>query len=844
MVDFAKLRDQRKQPEPTDPLAIFQRLPKPQNINDLWDGQSKALSAWNDRRKQNDLVIKLNTGGGKTLVGLLIGQSLLNELHEPVLYLCPNNQLVEQTVEKAAEVGISAVQYGGALDADFVNAKALLVGPYHALFNGLSRFGVIGTGREPVKVGAIICDDAHAALGVVRDAFTISIRKVEKSQENQNGEDLYSEVAARFRGDFDAIARLGSFDDIVERGDHGVLEVPYSAWRAKSNEVRELIAREHADAYKFQLPLLRDYFDFCHCLISARDVSITPFQPLVHLFPSFAECKRRIFMSATIADDSSIIRTFDTDPKSVQGPIIPTSLAGVGERMILAPSLMSLKDEPIAAVKAIVKNVAAKFAGAVVLVQSETHAKKQWSDVATVAIGNDVAGAVKQLRTGTSKGPFVFPNRYDGLDLAGDACRLLVLDGLPGMMVTYDLFRAETLRGNSSINVSLAQRIEQGLGRGTRGAGDYCVVILVGKDLTSWISRSASLALMTPSTRAQVQMGNEISKSITSTNELYKTALQCLTRNKEWVRYHAETLADRTEKPLVDNQAIEVARRERLFLKLAIGRDFDAAIRMLTDLTEQNANMDRHTRGWLLQMAGRAAALAGKNDLSDQLQRSAYDANSLLVPPVAQPAYQPLVEIGDQIANVLQEVTKFALRKGILDDFEATVAYLTPAATSNQFEDALKRFGELLGFKAQRPEHEFRIGPDVLWLTGNEYGFVVECKHRKDAKNPLVKDEHGQLLTSIGWTQREYPKRKFSGFIVHPTTAATAPAAADNTNVLTQAKLGDLVATTRQFYLELCGSTAQGQALEKLSANLLDKYGLSATKLPQKFLDLFRTVKK
>src|ERR1700733_51808 len=113
MVDFTKLRNERKQTAPTEPAASFQRLPKPPHINDLWDGQSKALAAWNERRRETDLVIKLNTGGGKTLVGLLIAQLLLNDLREPVVYLCPNNQLVEQTLAKANEVGLSAVRYGG-----------------------------------------------------------------------------------------------------------------------------------------------------------------------------------------------------------------------------------------------------------------------------------------------------------------------------------------------------------------------------------------------------------------------------------------------------------------------------------------------------------------------------------------------------------------------------------------------------------------------------------------------------------------------------------------------------------------------------------------------------------
>src|SRR5712692_8673704 len=109
MVDFSRLRQAKTQAVPTDPFQVFKRLPKPPHINDLWESQSKVLSEWNGRRTEEDLVVKLNTGGGKTLVGLLIAQSLLNELREPVLYLCANTQLVQQTIEKASEIGLTAL---------------------------------------------------------------------------------------------------------------------------------------------------------------------------------------------------------------------------------------------------------------------------------------------------------------------------------------------------------------------------------------------------------------------------------------------------------------------------------------------------------------------------------------------------------------------------------------------------------------------------------------------------------------------------------------------------------------------------------------------------------------
>jgi hypothetical protein len=338
-------------------------------------------------------------------------------------------------------------------------------------------------------------------------------------------------------------------------------------------------------------------------------------------------------------------------------------------------------------------------------------------------------------------------------------------------------------------------------------------------------------------------MGYDISKSVSSPEELMKTVMQCLKRDKDWIRYHAETLADRTEQPRVDTQAIEIAWRERAYIGYCLQNDFDRAIGVIRELPDVDAKLDRHIRGWLWQLGARAALLAKQENLSHEMQRQAFSANNMLIPPAVKPKYEPVVEIGQQVGNILDEVTRYALRKGALDEFERTVALLSPSATSNQFEEGLKRFGELLGFRAQRPEHQFRAGSDVLWLSGTDYCLVIECKHRKDAKNALTKEEHGQLLTSQQWAQDNYPKRKIIGLIVHPTDESTKPAAAEKTSVLTLAKLGELVGVARQFYNDLCSSTAQGAALEKVCSELLAKHGLSAEEIGKRFLTTFKCVK-
>ena len=111
MVDFKKLRESKRKPRPVHPRDIFNSLPKPQGINDLYASQAEVLDNWFERRTDRDVVIKLHTGGGKTLVALLMAQSMMNESTEPVIYLAPTNQLVDQVIAKSQEYGIPTARY-------------------------------------------------------------------------------------------------------------------------------------------------------------------------------------------------------------------------------------------------------------------------------------------------------------------------------------------------------------------------------------------------------------------------------------------------------------------------------------------------------------------------------------------------------------------------------------------------------------------------------------------------------------------------------------------------------------------------------------------------------------
>jgi superfamily II DNA or RNA helicase len=151
-MDFSKLGSTKKAAAPTDPIKIFETLPSLSGtFNDLWRGQDKALNEWNTARKKNDVLVSLNTGAGKTIVGLLIAQSLVNEGLDNVLYVCSTIDLVKQTSEEASRIGMehsTRTQKRFSNDL-FETGKAFCITTYAALFNGQGRVGI---SLEPIHL--------------------------------------------------------------------------------------------------------------------------------------------------------------------------------------------------------------------------------------------------------------------------------------------------------------------------------------------------------------------------------------------------------------------------------------------------------------------------------------------------------------------------------------------------------------------------------------------------------------------------------------------------------------------------------------------------------------------
>ena len=138
MVDFKKRLAGKKAERPIDPVELYDTLDRTHDKGPLRPAQLIVLQNWNtSHRDDQDVIVKLHTGQGKTLIGLLMLQAQLNNGKGPALYLCPNNFLVDQTIDQAKQFGISTCQADPELPDEFVNGDKIL-GSVHNQQNGLT----------------------------------------------------------------------------------------------------------------------------------------------------------------------------------------------------------------------------------------------------------------------------------------------------------------------------------------------------------------------------------------------------------------------------------------------------------------------------------------------------------------------------------------------------------------------------------------------------------------------------------------------------------------------------------------------------------------------------------
>lgn len=752
MIDFRKLSIKNEQNKVISPRDIFGGLTnKDPKYDYLRDVQSEVLDKWFVNRKNKDSLIKMNTGSGKTVVGLLILQSCLNENPGPTVYVVPDNYLVSQVLEEAKKLGIKTTTNAHSLE--FERGKSILVINIYELVNGKSKFGVE---EKKINIDNLLIDDAHACLDTTEDQFTL---KIDRQLE------CYSELYKLLKEDLQNYCEM-KFLELEEGITSTYIQIPFWIWENKLSSIRKILLQHRNEkdlVYKY--PLIKNNIKYCNCVIDTNNIEISPKFLPIDIIHSFNEAKKRIFMTATLSDDTILATHFGVDLKENSILVTPNKSNDIGERMILAPQELNpdITEEKI---KDYLVFLARK--NNVVVIVPSYERSKFWEPVANLVLSsNNFSEGIKTLKN-SNNGLTVLINRYNGVDLPKNDCRILVIDGLPDVRRKIDKIKESALKGSFEVRDQIVQKIEQGMGRGIRSQNDYCAVLLLGKKLLSSLYAEDGIKRFSSATRLQIELSEQLSEQLrgTTLKEINETIQLCLKRNEDWVNIHRQTIisGDYEEKLNIRDNIIS----ELAAFNFARNDDFiNCEKELQKKITETK---DRHYKGWLKQELAFYINQVD-NVEAQEILKSSRKFNNQLIKPMDGIQYNKInLKNNTQSKNIINyiEENNLDINTYILKVHGVLADLVFKINTAEEFEEALKNIGFILGFSSERPEKEYHEGPDNLWRASNNT-FVIECKNGVVTES-ISKGNCNQLNGSIEWFKKTYNEEsiKMTPVLINP----------------------------------------------------------------------------
>jgi len=616
------------------------------------------------------------------------------------------------------------------------------------------------------ELDAVVFDDAHTAEHLLRDHFSLKISK-------EVFPETYSQLAGLFETYHRKIGKISSYRELEKDNTLRQFMIPpFEVVRCHGEISRLLDTAGLSDNIEtaFAWKHLIDYIDLCCILVSSRDITITPPFIPVRTLSYFEDSIRRIYLSATMSGSDAFARTFGTIPDRL---IAPTTTAGECERLVALPACMSSGDEDREMAKELVRN-----RKALILVPSYSVARK-WRDVVSPPPRNSVSEYVKSFKSNEGTPKLLLTARYDGIDLPGDMCRIMVIDDLPMGVGPLEQFLWERLKLSNTLRTAIASRIVQSFGRISRGLSDHGIVILAGDRLVKWLLTPMNIAALPRFLQKQIGLGITFSKT-TEYVEDYDGAIdQCLDRDEGWLNAYADFMenADVEDTTQDIEEIADVALAQSKFAAFMWHREYVSAAKCLRDTLEAAFNISRSTGAWHALWLGVALQFTGDRDSAIDLYRRAH-AEQLNIPPYPTDA-DGMGEDSDleQIVRVDRQFRTYA--DGKVDTpktLEKDLSLLDGSGSAAQTEESLRALGQYLGFQASRPDSEHGTGPDVLWEIAGMPCLCIEAKTDKKATSNYRKQDVGQLMDHIQWTRDNTDSEEIVPVFVGPVSPATESA--------------------------------------------------------------------
>lgn len=779
------------------PETLFGELPRRRDgVGAMWSHQVDQLREYHrDHLEGDDVALELPTGSGKTLVGLLIAEWRRREYGQRVVYACPTKQLANQVAEAAARQGIKAhalIDTHKSWDERhlmaYTKAQAIAVTTYTHIFNTNSQFKNAKT---------LLFDDAHAAEGYVADAWALEAARatsVYKDLFDAFGDALDPNLAARMTGEGPDTVSAGEVRLLPQRAVYGKLADIISVLDAG-------LEKYSSGWWRFQM--IREHLSSCLFFVSRSNWYIRPMIPPTFEHGPFTDPVQRIYLSATLGDAGELERAFGrTSIARIAAPAA-WQRTGSGRRFLVFPDLAQFDPDQDTTVEVVaadpdeldcvdvveeptaLKRISDLVDKRLILTQGTTKSDEiakllEVPKAEQIVASDTTVAAFRDADAGT----LLAANRYDGMDLADDACRFMVLAGVPTASHLQDKFLSGKLRAGEVLAERVRTRIVQGAGRCTRGPQDWAVVAVYGQELLRYLSDPDNVSSMPVELQAEIEFG--LAASNTSYSNLVALTYSALERDEDW-RAHGEdaistgrSRAQRVAQPL-SPQLTASASREVVAWQKAWQEDWEAAGRaavvVLEGLTDPGARSYRALWAYLASAwfglsaeEGNAPAAARAADLLKQAHGASPGAvwlREIQPLPPAEVVSDPWDD--DAADNVLALVGGPLRGSGKFGTAAQTMLNQLAQTEAKQYERGLVELGRFLGADSSKSTHDGNCDAawvwDHLWVT-------IEAKSEQTSTSismDYVRQANTQLDSLAGLRDQERAPLGSVGVIVAPS---------------------------------------------------------------------------
>jgi replicative superfamily II helicase len=839
VVNFKDRLEGKKAAKPTDPVQLYETLDRAHDKGPLRPAQLAVLSEWHSERQDSrDVIVKLHTGQGKTLIGLLMLQARLNAGKGPALYLCPDNFLIAQTCEQAKQFGIATCTADPELPDEFLNSNKILVTSVQKLFNGITKFGL---NRQSLQIDTLLMDDAHACADTIREQCRIRI---------PSDEPAYDALRTLFVADLE-MQGIGTYADICNDKREALLPVPYWAWVARESEIAGILSM-HAgrESIKFAWPLLKDMLGHCQCVISGVAVEIEPYIAPLSTFGTYWKASHRVFMSATVTDDAFLVKGLRLAPETITRPLSYSKETWSGEKMVLIPPLINEELDRERIVKGLAGPNPKRRSGVVALVPSFNRTKDWGSYGALIANKGTLSDLIDNLKKGEFEKTVVLANRYDGIDLPDDACRILVFDSKPYSESLIDLYQESCRPDSEATLMRTIRTVEQGMGRSVRGEKDYCVVVVIGTDLVRLIRDKDSRRYLSSQMAAQIELGLEIADMArqeiedgTKPGDAFNSLIrQCLRRDADWKAFYVEQM-DKVKPSGANEQVLRLYAAELAAETAHTTGDYASASGQLQKLLD-GGKIQNDDKGWYLQEMARYHYLSDRTE-SQRLQIAAHKINHfLLKPPTGVTVAKLTIVSQGRLERIGEWVRGFATYADLDVGLSDILSRLVFGTKADKFEQALDELSRALGFAGERPDKEWKEGPDNLWALDATQYLLFECKSEVDINRAEInKREAEQMNRSSAWFGKHYAGMQVKRLIIHPSNAVPSSAAfTHEVEAVREADLRQLVKAVREFFKSFETASFKDLSMAQIQ-KMIEAHKLSVPDLLTRYSRRLRNIK-